>query len=155
MKIPMFPCKYHQNGGFSRAMLVLGRVKLLQLYTLYYKKLRNQSHFTHHNAAKKNQPNQTLLFFLKVTMSIEMCFRQICYTVVFLDTFLNLKSLCIMCRYVFHMYMILYGVLTSTIMIYYAGYFSGSIFVHNTSTNQIWLSDSLKTIWMVQMPKVD
>ena len=84
-----------------------------------------------------------------------MCFRQICYTVVFLDTFLNLKYLCIMCRYVFHMYMILYGVLTSTIMIYYAGYFSGSIFVHNTSTNQIWLSDSLKTIWMVQMPKVD
>ena len=26
MKIPMFPCKYHQNGGFSMAMLVLGRV---------------------------------------------------------------------------------------------------------------------------------
>ena len=25
MKIPMFPCKYHQNGGFSMAMLVLGR----------------------------------------------------------------------------------------------------------------------------------
>ena len=22
----MFPCKYHQNGGFSMAMLVLGRV---------------------------------------------------------------------------------------------------------------------------------
>ena len=29
MKIPMFPCKYHQNGGFSMAMLVLGRVKWL------------------------------------------------------------------------------------------------------------------------------
>ena len=26
MKIPMFPCKFHQNGGFSMAMLVLGRV---------------------------------------------------------------------------------------------------------------------------------
>ena len=26
MKIPIFPCKYHQNGGFSMAMLVLGRV---------------------------------------------------------------------------------------------------------------------------------
>ena len=26
MKTPMFPCKYHQNGGFSMAMLVLGRV---------------------------------------------------------------------------------------------------------------------------------
>ena len=26
MKIPMFPCKYHQNDGFSLAMLVLGRV---------------------------------------------------------------------------------------------------------------------------------
>ena len=23
---PIFPCKYHQNGGFSWAMLVLGRV---------------------------------------------------------------------------------------------------------------------------------
>ena len=22
---PMFPCKYHQNGGFSMAMLVSGR----------------------------------------------------------------------------------------------------------------------------------
>ena len=28
MKIPMFPCKYRQNGGFSMAMLVLGRVTL-------------------------------------------------------------------------------------------------------------------------------
>ena len=28
MKIPMFPCKYHQNGGFSMAMLVLGRVTI-------------------------------------------------------------------------------------------------------------------------------
>ena len=27
MKIPMFPCKYHQTGGFSMAMLVLGRVR--------------------------------------------------------------------------------------------------------------------------------
>ena len=26
MKIPMFPCKCHQKGGFSMAMLVLGRV---------------------------------------------------------------------------------------------------------------------------------
>ena len=26
MKTPMFPCKYHQTGGFSMAMLVLGRV---------------------------------------------------------------------------------------------------------------------------------
>ena len=26
MKIPMVPCKYHQKGGFSMAMLVLGRV---------------------------------------------------------------------------------------------------------------------------------
>ena len=26
MKIAMFPCKYHQNGGFSMAMLVSGRV---------------------------------------------------------------------------------------------------------------------------------
>ena len=25
---PLFPCKYHQKGGFSMAMLVLGRVKL-------------------------------------------------------------------------------------------------------------------------------
>ena len=25
-KIPMFPGKYHQNGGFSMAMLVSGRV---------------------------------------------------------------------------------------------------------------------------------
>ena len=31
MKIPMFPCKYHQNGGFSMAMLVLGRVSMLNL----------------------------------------------------------------------------------------------------------------------------
>ncbi len=23
---PIFPCKYHQNGGFSMAMLVSGRV---------------------------------------------------------------------------------------------------------------------------------
>ena len=26
MKAPMFPCKYHQKGGFSMAMLVLRRV---------------------------------------------------------------------------------------------------------------------------------
>ena len=26
----MFPCKYHQNGGFSMAMLVLGRVYMKQ-----------------------------------------------------------------------------------------------------------------------------
>ena len=26
--ITMFPCKYHQNGGFSMAMLVLGRVNI-------------------------------------------------------------------------------------------------------------------------------
>ena len=26
MKTPLFPCKYHQKGGFSMAMLVLGRV---------------------------------------------------------------------------------------------------------------------------------
>ena len=26
MKTPMFPCKYHQKGGFSMAMLVLGRL---------------------------------------------------------------------------------------------------------------------------------
>ena len=26
MKIPMFPCKYRQKGGFSMAMLVSGRV---------------------------------------------------------------------------------------------------------------------------------
>ncbi len=26
MKTPLFPCKYHQKGGFSTAMLVLGRV---------------------------------------------------------------------------------------------------------------------------------
>ena len=26
MKIPIFPGKYHQNGGFSMAMLVSGRV---------------------------------------------------------------------------------------------------------------------------------
>ena len=32
MKIPMFPCKYHQNGGFSRAMLVLGRVLLFPFF---------------------------------------------------------------------------------------------------------------------------
>ncbi len=24
---PIFPCKYHQNGGFSMAILVSGRVK--------------------------------------------------------------------------------------------------------------------------------
>ena len=28
MKIPMFPCKFHQHGGFSMAMLVLGRVRI-------------------------------------------------------------------------------------------------------------------------------
>ena len=28
MKIPIFPGKYHQNGGFSRAMLVYRRVRL-------------------------------------------------------------------------------------------------------------------------------
>ena len=28
MKIPIFPGKYHQNGGFSMAMLVYRRVKL-------------------------------------------------------------------------------------------------------------------------------
>ena len=27
---PIFPCKYHQNGGFSMAMLVSGRVTLTQ-----------------------------------------------------------------------------------------------------------------------------
>ncbi len=26
MKTPVFPCKYHQKGGFSMAMLVLGGV---------------------------------------------------------------------------------------------------------------------------------
>jgi len=29
MKIPIFPEKYHQNGGFSMAMLVSGRVLIL------------------------------------------------------------------------------------------------------------------------------
>ena len=29
MKIPTFPCKYHQNGGFSMAMLVYRRVAFL------------------------------------------------------------------------------------------------------------------------------
>ena len=29
MKIPMFPCKYHQNGGFSMAMLVFQGVFVL------------------------------------------------------------------------------------------------------------------------------
>ena len=36
MKTPIVPCKYHQNGGFSMAMLVLGRVVTFQ----------NGSHFT-------------------------------------------------------------------------------------------------------------
>ncbi len=31
MKIPIFPGKYHQNGGFSMAMLVSGRVGKYQL----------------------------------------------------------------------------------------------------------------------------
>ena len=31
MKIPMFPCKYHQNGGFSMAMLVYREGMLLPL----------------------------------------------------------------------------------------------------------------------------
>ena len=30
MKIPIFPGKYHQNGGFSMAMLVYRRVNLRQ-----------------------------------------------------------------------------------------------------------------------------
>ena len=30
----MFPCKYHQNGGFSVAMLVLGRVSHLKVRSL-------------------------------------------------------------------------------------------------------------------------
>ena len=29
MKIPIFPGKYYQNGGFSMAMLVSGRVLIL------------------------------------------------------------------------------------------------------------------------------
>ena len=29
MKTPLFPCKYHQKGGFSTAMLVLGRVSTM------------------------------------------------------------------------------------------------------------------------------
>ena len=36
MKIPMFPCKYYQNGGFSMAMLVLGRVNKLYSLKLTY-----------------------------------------------------------------------------------------------------------------------
>ena len=31
MKIPIFPGKYHQNGGFSMAMLVSGRVLVMCL----------------------------------------------------------------------------------------------------------------------------
>ena len=31
MKIPIFPGKYHQNGGFSWAMLVSGRVLFFEL----------------------------------------------------------------------------------------------------------------------------
>ena len=47
MKIPMFPCKYHQKGGFSMAMLVLGRVQntfpnLLAFFFLILKKLQSK-----------------------------------------------------------------------------------------------------------------
>jgi len=31
MKIPIFPGKYHQNGGFSMAMFVSGRVYIMML----------------------------------------------------------------------------------------------------------------------------
>ena len=33
MKITFFPGKYHQNGGFSMAMLVSGRVYNVYIYT--------------------------------------------------------------------------------------------------------------------------
>ena len=33
---PIFPGKYHQNGGFSWAMLVLGRVKKKQITTTHH-----------------------------------------------------------------------------------------------------------------------
>ena len=35
MKIPIFPEKYHQNGGFSMAMLVSGRVYEIYVCTVY------------------------------------------------------------------------------------------------------------------------
>ena len=33
MKIPIFPGKYHQNGGFSMAMLVYRRVGVLVVFS--------------------------------------------------------------------------------------------------------------------------
>ena len=44
MKIPIFPGKYHQNGGFSMAMLVYRRVKY---YTNSIK--QKQTHWCHMN----------------------------------------------------------------------------------------------------------
>ena len=50
MKITMFPCKYHQNGGFSMAMLVLGRV---YIYISYIYLLMAKDNFP---TQKKKQP---------------------------------------------------------------------------------------------------
>ena len=35
MKIPIFPGKYHQNGGFSMAMLVYRRVAIYTIHGSY------------------------------------------------------------------------------------------------------------------------
>ena len=53
MKIPILPCKYHQNGGFSMAMLVSGRVVLQYMiwfaYHVFLSKIK-----IHHRKNNKN-----------------------------------------------------------------------------------------------------
>ena len=46
MKIPLFPGKYHQNGGFSVAMLVSGRVNIFSYIHLPYQtRCDDMAHF--------------------------------------------------------------------------------------------------------------
>ena len=57
---PIFPGKYHQNGGFSWAMLVLGRVKKNKSppHTI---NLKHWLMLFHH------RPNQYDIYIIKVT----------------------------------------------------------------------------------------
>ena len=48
MKIPIFPGKYHQNGGFSRAMLVYRRVDILDPFGGDDVTDIETTHFHHH-----------------------------------------------------------------------------------------------------------
>ena len=77
MKIPMFPCKYHQNGGFSMAMLVLGKVYIyicVWVYTHLYH--LNPVHIPSYTMHEKTQMTQLLFLwdFLYVLGSKHLLF---------------------------------------------------------------------------------